>query len=223
MALVLLDLNKYILFGKYSKCMTFYLLISQIDQLNVIEKMLWSVAIVTTLLLIILEVMSFLGLDLDNDRHPRRSRHADARTVLLFFVFFGWTSILAHLWISELPAVFLIGIPVGLFTALLPRAISVLNKKNRQILHDTFELNEALKSTGEVLAFIPSGRGGTGKVHLNLRSAPYQIDAVSNGHDLPVGSPVRVVEIVEGRLLVVEPLDAASGAPPHEPPPSDGF
>ena len=199
--------------------MPFFLLISQIDHLNFVEKLLWSVAIVATLLTVILFVMSFFGVELEKEKKSGYPSWLDARTVLIFFTFFGWTSILAHLWISELPAVLLIGIPSGLLTAFLPGALSALRKRNQRALYQSFEFDEALRSTGEVLAYIPSGRGGKGKVHLNLRSAPYQIDAVSNGRDLPVGAPVRVVEIVEGRILVVEPLEghAEDGRPPHTP------
>lgn len=201
--------------------MRLYLLINQIDQLNGAEKLLWSMAIVSSLLTLILVVMSFFGFALDKDRPQNRNRWLDARTVLLFFTFFSWTSILAHLWISELSAVLLIGIPSGLLTAALPRITQAIRRKNQQIMQNSFELTQALKSTGEVLAYIPSGRGGTGKVHLNLRSAPYQVDAISNGRDLPVGAPVRVVEIVENRLLVVEPLEGnlEDGTPPHAPMP----
>lgn len=199
--------------------MHLFLLISQIDQLNFVEKLLWSLAIVATLLTVILLVMSFFGVELEKEKKSTYPKWLDARTVLIFFTFFGWTSILAHLWISELPAVLLIGIPSGLLTAFLPTTLSALRKKNQQALYRSFEFDEALRSTGQVLAHIPSGRGGTGKVHLNLRAAPYQIDAVSNGRDLPVGAPVRVVEVVEGRILVVEPLEGnpEDGTPPHTP------
>lgn len=199
--------------------MPIFLLISQIDQLNFVEKLLWSLAIVATLLTGILLVMSFFGVELEREKKRSHPRWLDARTVLIFFTFFGWTSILAHLWISELSAVLLIGIPSGLLTAFLPYTLSALRKKNQMALYQSFEFNEALRSTGQVLSHIPSGRGGTGKVHLNLRSAPYQIEAISNGRDLPVGAPVRVVEVIEGRILVVEPLEGnlGDGTPPHAP------
>lgn len=189
------------------------LLINQLGPLNTMEKVLWSIAMVATGLLVILEVLNFLGLDRDFDRKSDHSLFADARTVLLFFTFFGWSSILAHLWIAEWPSVLLIGIPTGLITAALPRVLVAIRKKKQRAVFETFKMDEALTSTGEVLAFIPSGRGGKGKVHLNLRSAPYQVDAVSNGQDLPVGAPVRVVEIVDGRVLVVEPLTGGSTPP----------
>jgi len=199
--------------------MPIFLVISQIDQLNFVEKLLWSIAIVATLLTVILLVMSFFGVELEKEKKTGHAKWLDARSVLLFFTFFGWTSILAHLWISELPAVLLIGIPSGLLTAFLPGMLSALRKKNQQVLYQSFEFNEALRSTGQVLSYIPSGRGGKGKVHLNLRSAPYKIDAISNGCDLPVGAPVRVVEVVENRILVVEPLEGnpEDGRPPHTP------
>ena len=193
--------------------MHFYLLILDMDQLNTIEKASWGIAIIATCLLLILEVMSFLGQGKDSGKRSEFPRIGDARTVLLFFTFLGWSSILVHLWIPLWPTVLLIGVLVGLFTASLPKLISRFRKKKQRAINQAFKMDQALKSTGEVLAYNPSGRGGKGKVHLNLRSAPYQVDAVSNGRHLPVGSPVRVVEIVDGRILVVEPLTGGGSAP----------
>ena len=190
-----------------------FLLILEMDQLNTIEKSSWGTAIIATCLLLILEVMSFLGQGKDHSKKAESSRTNDAQTVLLFFTFLGWSSILVHLWIPSWPIVLVIGVAIGLFTAGLPRLISRFRKKKQLAIRQAFEMDKALKSTGEVLADIPSGRGGKGKVHLNLRSAPYQVDAVSNGRHLPVGSPVRVVEIVDGRVLVVEPLTGDGTAP----------
>jgi membrane-bound ClpP family serine protease len=43
-------------------------------------------------------------------------------------------------------------------------------------------------------------------VHLNLRKAPYALDAISIGAEIRPGDSVRVVDIVDEHILVVEPL-----------------
>jgi hypothetical protein len=67
-------------------------------------------------------------------------------------------------------------------------------------------MEKALASTGKVLSSIPPHRNGFGKVHLNLREAPFEIDAVTAGQEVPKGTPVRVVDILDDKIVLVEPI-----------------
>ena len=133
----------------------------------------------------------------------------------LFFTFFAWSSILAHLWEPSISKVFVYGIPVGIIAAIAPSILaSIKSNSSSRSSFSGFHLEEALTSTGEVLQSIPPHINGRGTVHLNLRNAPYKINAVSRSGELPAGVPVRVVAILDDQTLVVEPLD---GQPPHLP------
>ncbi|HKK73883.1 MAG TPA: NfeD family protein [Saprospiraceae bacterium] len=191
--------------------------IRSFDLLSLSEKLLWSVAIVATLLLLILMVMRFLGYDLDKE-HPAESGVAwlDTNSILLFFTFLGWSSILAHLWEDSIVLALLYGLPIGLLAATAPFLIKAIRKQlpSKGKVPPHFNLEETLSSTGEVLNYIPPHIKGKGKVHLNLRNAPYKLNAVSQYGALSRGVPVRVVAIMDDQTLVVEPLD---GRPPHLP------
>lgn len=198
------------------------LFIGSFDLLSLTEKLLWGVAIVATVLLLILMVMRFLGYDLDKEQQPDTgSDWLDTNSTLLFFTFFGWASLLAHLWEDSILLALFYGLPIGTLAATAPFLLKVFRKrlpsKNKIPRH--FNLEETLSSTGEVLYYIPPHIKGKGKVHLNLRHAPYQLNAVSQYGELSKGVPVRVVAILEDQTLVVEPLD---GRPPHLPEKGEG-
>ena len=195
--------------------MRVFAFIGPFDLFTITEKLLWSIAIVATILLLILTAMSFF--DEEEVKAPASKKSGalfDARTILLFFTFFGWTAVLAHLWEPSLVKVILYGLPVGALAALAPALFSRLQLPRKELpVQYGFNLQEALSSTGEVLSVIPP-HNGKGTVHLNLRSAPYRLNAVSRNGELPAGLPVRVVALLDEHTLIVEPLD---GHPPNLP------
>lgn len=196
--------------------MLVFLIIDTFGLLSIAEKLLWSLAIVSTVLLGMLIISSFFDEDQDKERAPSsRSRLPDSRALLLFFTFLSWTSILAHSWEENLLISALYGLPLALLSAFIPTFLS----RNRHRLRrekgaENFPLEKTLTSTGEVLQSIPSHSRGRGIVHLNLREAPYRLNAISRSGALPRGVPVRVVEVLDEHTIVVEPLE---GRPPHLP------
>lgn len=195
--------------------MKMLLFIGSFDLFTLTEKLLWSLAVVSTILLLILGTMSFFGYDLDQEhKKPQKWPWLDEKSILLFFAFFGWSSILAHLWEESIGLVIIYGIPIGLLAAFAPQLFNYLKSGQKRTLlpKSNFNLEETLTSTGEVLQYIPPHIEGRGKVHLNLRNAPYQINAVSQNGELPAGVPVRVVAIMDDQTIIVEPID---GRPPH--------
>lgn len=184
--------------------------------LNWAEQLLLVGALVATLLLAIVIMVAFF----QNDTllQPRKRRWLpDALTALTFLAFLGWTSVLAHLWIENLLKAIAYSVPPALIAALFPHWI--LRMREQRIkkisIQLDFKLEDALTSTGEVLQNIPPHQDGAGKVHLNLRRAPYELEAVTTGGALAKGVPVRVVDVINNTILVVEPLST-------EPQPPDG-
>jgi hypothetical protein len=168
------------------------------------SQLFWSIAIVSSVLFFILLVLSRFGLEgeVENGRNePRANRLAEPRAVLFAFALFGWSAILSAQFTDQLRWMLLVGIIAGMTGAILPALLSPLFRRVE------FRASSALNSTGRVLKSIPPHRGGIGKVHINLRSAPYEMEAVTVGDELPVGAAIRVVEVLDERVLVVEAAD----------------
>ncbi len=199
--------------------MSILLFLDTFDLLTLTEKLLWSVAVISTVLLLVLTAMSFFEEHSEETYPTKTSRNPlDAKVVLLFFTFFGWASILAHLWEPSIPKILVYGLPVGIIAAIAPIVLGRLKIKYtlKPARVNGFQLREAITSTGEVLEYIPPDINGKGTVHLNLRNAPYQINAVSKNGELSAGVPVRVVAILDDNTVVVEPLDGRAPNLPNK-------
>jgi hypothetical protein len=187
--------------------MQIWLFIPALLQLSWAEQLLWVAAVVFTILLAVFIIMQFFSGE--QEQHGYRLKLNSARVVLIFFTFWAWTSLLAHIWEPGLLISILDGLPFGVLAALFPYLILRLRKPVKKIVPSSnpdFNYQEALSSTGEVLQYIPPHQEGLGRVHLNLRKAPYALDAVSIGAEIRPGDSVRVVDIVDEHILVVEPL-----------------
>jgi len=103
-------------------------------------------------------------------------------------------------WIPNTQTVLAISTVAGLIGGVMPWLLSPM------LSIPSFDLDAARTSTGEVLTSIPPHRNGFGKVHLNLRAAPFEMDAVTAGEELPPGAPIRVVEVIDERVLLVEAI-----------------
>ena len=127
------------------------------------------------------------------------------RSIIAFFTFFGWTgvfvlnaggSVLAAVGIASLSgfiAMFVVAYMLFLF--------SKLGEDG------TVDLNEAIYNTGEVYLSIPANKNGTGKIHLKVKGSLRELDAVSDGDAIPTGVPIRVVEILNENIVLVEPAE----------------
>ena len=192
---------------KIEKTMQIWLFIPAFLQLSWAEQLLWVAAVVFTILLSIFLIMQFFNEE--HDHSETRPKITGARFILTFFTFWAWTSLLAHIWEPGLLISLLDGLPFGILAALFPYLILRLRKPVKKIVPSNrpeFNYQEALTSTGEVLQYIPPHQEGLGRVHLNLRKAPYALDAISIGVEIRPGDSVRVVDIVDDHILVVEPL-----------------
>lgn len=193
--------------SKTEKTMQILLFIPALLQLTWAEQLLWVAAVVSTILLSIFLIMQFFNDE--PDQNSTRFKINDARFLLTFFTFWAWTSLLAHIWEPGLLISLLDGLPFGLLAAFFPSLILRLRKPVKKMVPSNqpeFNYQEALSSTGEVLQYIPPHQEGLGRVHINLRKAPYALDAVSIGAEIRPGDSVRVVDIVDDHILVVEPL-----------------
>lgn len=184
------------------------------EALSVLQQSLWLVAVAGTLLLIILIAMSLLDPETEAEASARLSRVFNPRTILTFLTFFGWVGLLISYTSLAQHYVIAGGALAGLIAAAMAKAVTLmlLRLAPRPVVANPQGL---VQSTGRVLYTVPSHRNGFGKVHLNVKGAPYEIEAMTAGMELRRGSSVRVVDVIEeGRVLVVEPLEDKGY--PHE-------
>lgn len=160
---------------------------------------------ITSILLIILTIHYYLSPQ-DKNHSTSPSSWRNPRIILSFAFAFGWTGFL----LSVLKVNLLITVPMALISgyllALLAKSMAYflgrLTANNRPI-----DAEKWMESTGRVLEYIPSHRNGFGKVHLNSREAPYELEAITAGEELKPGMPVKVIDVIEDRVLLVVPAE----------------
>ncbi|MEM9919372.1 MAG: hypothetical protein AAF990_14815 [Bacteroidota bacterium] len=182
------------------------------------QQVFWGIAIIFSVLFVIQFVLSLVGLDFDGDADMDfntdspgdsggYSMDADftilsVRSIIAFFTFFGWTGVLflknggstlvalIAASVAGLAAMFIVGYMMYLFSKLTQDG--------------SIDIREALYNKGEVYLTIPANKKGYGKIHLKVSGSLQELDAVTSGDAIPTGTSIRVVEVLDDNLLLVE-------------------
>jgi hypothetical protein len=184
------------------------------EGLSFLQQSLWLVAVSGSLLLLILMAMSLLQPETEAEASARLSKIFNPRTILTFLAFFGWIGLLTSYRFDTYWQPLLFGSLAGLVAAAAAKGFTLLLLR---LAPRSRPVNSAhlLKSTGRVLNTVPSHRNGFGKVHLDMRGVPYELEAMTAGGELRAGAPIRVVGVIEDRILLVESVEEDEGYP-HE-------
>ncbi len=185
------------------------------------QQAFWGISIVFSILFVIQFVFSLIGLDADMDADMEVSTDMDAdpgfgmdadftifsvRSIIAFFTFFGWTGVLVlnagrdvytaigYSFLSGTLAMFVVGYLLYMFSKLSEDG--------------NIEISNAIFNTGKVYLTIPAGESGQGKIHITIDNSFREINAVTkNLEPLPTGSAIRVVDVIDDNLLLVEPIE----------------
>ena len=96
-----------------------------------IVQLLWLMAIVASLLLFLLFLLNWFGINQDRHLYSAKQRaFGDPLAVLIFFTFLGWTSILSSLWVKHPEYILFYAVPASVVAAFFPRFLSYLRRKN---------------------------------------------------------------------------------------------
>lgn len=183
------------------------------DTLSSAHQVFWFIAIIFSVLFFIQFVLLLIGTDPDTadvgmDGDPSSFEHEfsalSVRSIIAFFTFFGWTGVLTlNNGLSPGLAVLFAAI-AGLASMFV---VAYMIYKFAQLEQSgTLNLYNALDKPGEVYLTIPANGNGKGKVHLLVEGRVRELDAVTQGDVLTTGMKIKVIEIMDGNVLKVEPI-----------------
>ncbi len=188
------------------------------DPLNNAEKVFWAIALIFSVLFLIQFVLSFIGLDFDSDADIEIGGGTEissgfdtgfsvlsVRSIIAFFTFFGWTGVLvlntgATSWLA-ISFAFAAGTAAMLLVAYMMYLFHKMGESG------TVNLKKAVYKNGEVYIPIPANKNGQGKIHVKISGALKELDAVTDGDAIPTGALIKVVEVLNNNILLVEPAD----------------
>jgi hypothetical protein len=144
--------------------------------------------------------------------HPDLAAHStglgllSVRTVVAFFVGFGWAGVVTlGLGLSPVPAVltaFGVGVMFLLTVFQIMRTILRLSDTGN------VDLSNAVGQTGTVYLPIPAKCAGVGQIQVVVQGRLREVQAATDGEDaLPVGLPVQVVKMLSGSSALVRRLE----------------
>lgn len=190
--------------------------------LDLFMKILWGIAITTSLIFIIETVLTFIGIDSDMGADfdtdfelSDGSFETDAsmnlytfRNLVNFLLGMSWTAILLKDSISSTTLLLVLSFIVG---ALLVTAVMYmfkwLGKMQQSGNIDVFQCAPGCQ--GKVYLTIPPARTGTGKVQIAINGAVREYDAVTDSDSsLKTGSAIKVTEVIDPSTLLVEEINS---------------
>lgn len=188
--------------------------------LDLFMKILWCIAIASSLIFIVETVLTFIGADVDFDTDadfdmPDGTFEGDPsmnlytfRNLVNFLLGMSWTAILLKDQITSKVLLMVIAFVAG---AILVAAVMMLFKwlSKMQQSGNIDVMKDAEGCNGKVYLTIPAERAGTGKVQITINGAVREYDAVTDSEqDLKTGKAIKVVEAIDNSTLLVEELDS---------------
>lgn len=191
------------------------------ELLSSAEQVFWAIAIVSSIFFVIQFILSLIGFDADTDvdvdfdadvdLDPGYSLDTDfsllsVRSIIAFFTFFGWAGVFtltkgSGVWvaitfatISGFAAMFVVAYMMFKFTQL--------------DTSGTLNIQHAIENTGEVYLTIPEKSTGTGLIHVKVDGTLREFQATTPGKALPTGAKIKVLDVLENNILLVEQAPA---------------
>jgi len=184
-------------------------------------RMYWGIAIFASVIFVIQTTMSFIGmgdvdggadadLDIDMDGTAETDALDDAgtmhllsiRNVFYFLLGLGWGGV--SLWnsIENRVVLAIVAVLVGcLFVAI----FMVLFRQMMKLQHNgAFDINDAVGKVCDVYLRIPAEGQGLGKVQISFNGSVQELDARTQGEQIPSGAKVRVLRVIDKKVLEVE-------------------
>lgn len=187
------------------------------DQLTTLEKVLYYIAVPSTLSLLIQTVLTFIGMGVDSDLGGDFGDPGEfdgdfelsfeiftVRNFIAFFTFFAW----GGLWAKSVPSngdgkVIVLAFISGIIAMFISGGLFYFMKKMTS--SGTLQLKYALDKIGEVYIPIPPSKAGTGKVQIVIQGALREVEAITYSNTtLTTGTSVKVVDLLNESILIVQ-------------------
>ncbi len=181
------------------------------ESLSSAHQVFWFIAVIFSVLFFIQFILLLIGFDADGTDFDHSGdivsfdhefSALSVRSIIAFFTFFGWTGVLTlgnnlSVWLAVLLSS-IAGLTAMFMVAYMIYKFAQLEQSG------TLNLYNALDKPGEVYLTIPAQGQGIGKVHLLVEGRIRELDAVTQGESLKTGTPIKVIDIMDGNVLKVE-------------------
>lgn len=186
--------------------------------LDLFMKILWCIAIASSLIFIVETILTFIGADVEMDTDidvadggfegdPSMNLYT-FRNLVNFLLGMSWTAIILNAQIASKALLMLIAFAVGaLLVAAVMYMFKWLSKMQQSGNINIFQ--SAAGCNGKVYLTIPAERKGTGKVQISINESIREYDALTDSEtELKTGTAIKVVEVIDSSTLLVEEINS---------------
>lgn len=183
------------------------------SQLNPTMQVFWGCAIVGSVIFLVQAILTLLGmdsdLDMDTDVDFSGGDTMDLggglslfsiRNLVNFIVGFGWGGVCFSTVFGNKLVLAIISVLVGCVFVWIYFIIRKQTKKLES--NGAFNINLCVGKVADVYLRIPAENKGLGKVQISVNGSIHEINAMTDGPELPSGSKVTVLEVVDNYLKV---------------------
>jgi len=175
------------------------------------EKILWCIALPSSLIFLIQTVMTFMGMDAHDGVNAEFDSNGDGafqlfsfRNLINFMLGFSWAGISLYGNIQSNTLIVILSTLGGLL--LVTVVMLIFYYMSRLGEDGNIHPIEAVGRTAIVYVPIADNRTRAGKIQITLKGATREYDALTDGDALKTGEPVVVSSVIEGNLLLVRKI-----------------
>ncbi len=180
--------------------------------MDLFPKIMWGIAILASIVFIIQMVMTFVGMDSDGDISGDVETDTDDgsipfqlftfRNLINFLLGFSWTGVAFYGTIENKLYLTILATFMGLLLVAL--VMLLFYALSKTIQSGNIDISESVGLVATVYFPIPAARSRAGKIQVNVHGAVREYDAMTDGNTISTGQLVKVLEVVEGNILLVE-------------------
>ena len=182
------------------------------NQLDPTLRVYWGIAIFASIVVVIQMTMSFAGMgdvdfstDTDSLDDAGSMHLLSIRNIFYFLLGFGWAGV--SLW-NTIPNTLVLSAVAVLVGCLFVTIFVFLFRQMMKLQSNgAFNINDAVGKVCDVYMRIPAQNQGLGKVQISFNGSVQELDARTAGEQIPSGAKVRVLRVLDKKVLEVEPLN----------------
>ena len=187
-------------------------LFTMYGELPLLLQIFWGCAVVASLIFIVQMVLTLIGMDssdVDVDFDGANTMDLGGglnlftiKNFIGFLVGFGWAGVCFYDAIPNVILLLLVAFVVGcLFVGI----FVVIYKQTKKLEHNgAFKIDDVMGTTVSVYLRIPANGTGKGKVQVSQNGSVHELDAFTDGEEIPSGAKVKIVEIIDNETVKVE-------------------
>jgi len=185
------------------------------EGLSKIEQVYWSAAVIGSIVLAIVFLLTFLGGDADTDIDADTEfemhdgdvgfQFFTFKNVVAFITIFGWSGLSCLKGGLSTGATLFISTIAGLLMMVATGYLFFFMHKLAE--NGAMRIENAIGQVGEVYIPIGANRSKLGKVHLTVQETLRELNALTDGNEeLKSGTVVKIVDVLGTDTLLVEKL-----------------